>query len=90
MEENLRKDIVAGSQLAIKEGKFTFNDRVIEIEKIFNLKSEKINKIDLSKYEFLFNYGNSTPTKIPIYNIRSRTRKFRRKLKKAIKVFKEN
>ena len=37
-EENLRKDIVGASQLAIKEGKFTFAERVKEIAEIFNLK----------------------------------------------------
>ncbi len=58
-EENLRKDIVAGSQLAIKEGKFTFYDRVKEIEQIFNLKkSDAKSKIS---YEFLIN--NNTANK---------------------------
>ena len=52
-EENLRKDIVAGSQLAIKEGKFTFYDRVEEIEQIFNLKKSDA-KSEIS-YEFLIN-----------------------------------
>ena len=37
-EENLRKDIVEASQLAIKEGKFTFEERAKEIVEIFNLK----------------------------------------------------
>lgn len=38
VEENWRKDIVAGSQLAIKEGGFSFYNRVKELEGIFNLK----------------------------------------------------
>jgi len=37
-EENLRKDIAEASQLAIKEGKFTFEERAKEIAEIFNLK----------------------------------------------------
>jgi spore maturation protein CgeB len=37
-EENLRKDTVEASQLAIKEGKFTFAERAKEIAEIFNLK----------------------------------------------------
>jgi hypothetical protein len=52
-EENLRKDIVAGSQLAIKEGKFTFEERVKEVEQIFNLKKSNA-KSEIS-YEFLVN-----------------------------------
>jgi len=40
-EENLRKDIVAGSQLAVKEGKFSFDDRVKELEDLFSLKNTK-------------------------------------------------
>jgi hypothetical protein len=37
-EENLRKDIVLGSQLAIKEGNFSFYDRLKEVEELFSLK----------------------------------------------------
>jgi len=40
-EENLRKDIVEASQLAIKEGKFTFAERAKEVAEIFNLEPIK-------------------------------------------------
>jgi hypothetical protein len=50
-DESWRKDIVENSKIAIKEGSFTFNDRVIEIEQIFNLKRNE--KEDNSKFEFI-------------------------------------
>jgi hypothetical protein len=43
-DEPWRKSIVTGSQLAIKEGGFTFFDRIKEMEEIFNLKSTKNRK----------------------------------------------
>ena len=50
-DESWRKDIVENSKIAIKEGGFTFDDRVREIEQIFNLKKyEDFPKIN---YEFL-------------------------------------
>ena len=54
MNESWRKDIVKSSQLAIKEGKFTFYDRVSEIEEIFNL-TPHLGKEDefYEFYEFL-------------------------------------
>ena len=62
VEENYRKDIVAGSQLAIKEGGFTFDNRVKEIEEIFNLKSD-VNKDDL-RYEILNLKSDATKHKL--------------------------
>jgi hypothetical protein len=50
-EENLRKDVVDASNLAIKEGKFSFYERVKELEQIFNLKSNENN--DELIYKFL-------------------------------------
>lgn len=41
--DNLRKEISLKSNLAIKEGKFTFKDRVDELTEIFNLKIAKNN-----------------------------------------------
>ena len=50
-DESWRKDVVENSKIAIKEGGFTFDDRVREIEQIFNLKKyEDFRKIN---YEFL-------------------------------------
>jgi len=50
-DESWRKDIVENSKIAIKEGGFTFDDRVKEIEQIFNLKKNEDSS--RAKYEFL-------------------------------------
>lgn len=39
-EDNWRSDIVSASQLAIKEGKFTMNDAIIDLEDRFKLSSQ--------------------------------------------------
>lgn len=58
-EDNWRKDIIAASNLAIKEGKFTFDERVKNIEEIFNL---KIN--ETKKCEGLYFYTNTQRIKV--------------------------
>ena len=50
-DESWRKDIVENSKIAIKEGGFTFDDRVREIEQIFNLIRNK--EEDNLKFEFV-------------------------------------
>ena len=50
-DESWRKDVVENSKIAIKEGGFTFDDRVMEIEQIFNLKRNE--KEDNLKFEFI-------------------------------------
>ena len=62
LENNLRKDIVAGSQLAIKEGNFTFYHRVKEIEEVFNLKpNEKKQEL---KYFYSVEFSKDATQKV--------------------------
>jgi len=81
MEENYRKDIVAGSQLAIKEGGFTFDNRVKEIEEFFNLKSDA-SKDDL-RYEILNlkSDENKDDLRYEIFNLKSDENKHKLKHK---------
>lgn len=77
-EYNWRQDIVAGSQLAIKEGGFTFDCRVRELEQLFNLKKGEPE----SKYEFFIN---------PALKIKKKkVKKIRKIFKKVKKIFTKN
>lgn len=75
--ENFRKDIVAESQLAIKEGGFTFSHRVQELESLFNLKSNENN----NEYEFFVHPKFKIDS-----NIKSKSRELRKKIKMNIKM----
>ncbi len=47
-EENYREDIALSSQNAIREGRFSFEDRVKDIEKIFSLKpSQELKEVQI-------------------------------------------
>ncbi|MFN3926854.1 MAG: hypothetical protein ACK4QL_05940 [Pseudanabaenaceae cyanobacterium] len=48
--ESLRQDIVWRSQLAIKEGGFTFNKRILELEQLFSLKPQPKSSTGYMKY----------------------------------------
>lgn len=58
-EDNWRSDVIAGSQLALQEGKFLFYDRVKELESRFNLKGNKAQETELI-YEYVLKAKHKT------------------------------
>jgi len=53
LDDAWRIDVVEGSKIAIRDGGFTFNDRLLELEKFFNLKRNDPNFLD--NYNFFIN-----------------------------------
>lgn len=60
LDDVWRRDVVEASKIAIKEGGFTFDERVNELEKIFNLKRNDSNFSN--DYSFLINKKNISST----------------------------